>query len=88
METQTNADPPKHFTGQMAVMGKEGDTKYIWDKSKKVEVDVARATFDRFVKEGYSVYSVAGEKGEKDKQVRTFDPEAERYIFVPPVQAG
>lgn len=88
METQTNTTTPKKHTGEMAVMGKEGDTKYIWDKTKPVEVKVAKETFDRFIKEGYSAYSVAGEKGEKDKQVRDFDPNAERLIFIPPVQAG
>lgn len=87
MEMQTN-ESAKPKLGEMAVMGKEGDTKIIWDKSKKVEVDNAKASFDRLIKEGYSAYSVSGEKGDKDKQVREFDPNAERYIFVPPVQAG
>jgi hypothetical protein len=88
METQTNTGTPKPKLGEMAIMGKEGDTKIIWDKSKRVEVDNARANFDRLIKEGYTAFSVAGDKGDKDKQIRTFDPDAERLIFVPPVQAG
>jgi hypothetical protein len=89
METQTVAEPKKkQFTGEMAVMGKEGDTKHMWDKDKPVEVEMARKIFDEYVKKGFTVFSVAGEKGEKDKQVRDFDPNAGRYIFVPPVQAG
>jgi hypothetical protein len=88
METQTESGPLKPKFGEMAIMGKEGDTKIIWDKSKKVEVDNARANFDRLIKEGYTAFSVAGDKGEKDKQVREFNPDAERLIFVPPVQAG
>ena len=86
MQTDTGASKPK--LGEMAIMGKEGDTKIIWDKSKRVEVDNARANFDRLIKEGYTAFSVAGDKGDKDKQIRTFDPDAERLIFVPPVQAG
>jgi hypothetical protein len=75
------------FTGEMAVMGKEGDTKIMWDKAKPTEVDVARMSFDKFIKDGYSAYSV-NDKGDKKDQVRAFDPESERYIFVPPMQAG
>jgi len=89
MTMQTNTDSPKpKYTGEMAVMGKEGDTKHMWDKTKPVEVNRARELFDGFIKDGYTAFSVAGEKGDKDKQVRTFDPNAERLIFVPPVQAG
>lgn len=88
METQTVATPKKNFTGEMAVMGKEGDTKHMWDKDKPVEVEMAKKIFDEYVKKGFTVFSVSGEKGEKDKQVRDFDPNAGRLIFVPPVQAG
>lgn len=87
MEMQTTSTS-KPKTGEMAIMGKEGDTKHIWDKTKPVEVEAAKQLFDTFIKKGYTAYSVAGEKGDKDKQVREFDPNAERYIFVPPVQAG
>lgn len=89
METQTETGfGSKKNYGEMAVMGKEGDTKIIWDKSKKVEVDNAKASFDRLIKEGYSAFLVAGDKGEKDRQIKEFDPNAERLIFVPPFQAG
>lgn len=88
METQTSTESQKPRKLEMAVMGKEGDTKHIWDKSKPAEVEAARDLFNSLTKKGYTAYSVAGEKGDKDKQIREFDPNAERIIFVPPVQAG
>ncbi len=87
MEMQTVSEKPAK-KGEMAIMGKEGDTKHMWDKTKPAEVEAAKALFDSLIKKGYTAYSVAGEKGDKDKQVREFDPDAERLIFVPPVQAG
>lgn len=88
MQTQTETESKPSYTGEMAIMGKEGDTKIMWDKSKRVEVDNAKATFERLVKEGYSVFRVAGKEGDKGEQIREFDPDAERLIFVPPLQAG
>jgi hypothetical protein len=101
METQTTATkptiqattdktfgevPPGH--GAMAVMGKEGDTKYIWDKNNAAEVEVARSTFNSFVKDKkYLAFKVNG-AGDKGEQVRDFDPTAERYIFAPMMVGG
>jgi hypothetical protein len=74
--------------GVMAVMGKEGDTKIIWDRGSEAEVANARRSFDDLRKKGYAAYSVKGKDGAKDGLVREFDPAAERLIFVPPVQGG
>jgi hypothetical protein len=75
-------------TGVFAVMGKEGDTKYIWDRTKPAEVDVARTTFNTFVKDKkYLAFKVVAD-GAKGEQVREFDPNEERYIFVPAMAGG
>lgn len=75
--------------GAMAVMGREGDTKYIWDKTKTEEVDVARATFNMFTKEKKYLAFKVNKEGEKSGvQVKEFDPNEERYIFVPPMVGG
>jgi hypothetical protein len=74
--------------GAMAIMGREGDTKYIWDKTKPAEVDVARQTFNTFIKEKkYTAFTVVGD-GTKGEQVKEFDPNEQRYIFVPAMQGG
>jgi len=72
----------------MAVMGQEGDTKYIWDKTKPTEVEIARDTFNKFVKENkYLAFKVVGD-GKQGDQAREFDPNEERYIFVPAMVGG
>ncbi len=92
MEIQTTTDTtfgdlPKG-KGAMAVMGKEGDTKYIWDRTKPAEVEVARTTFNTFVKDKkYLAFKVVGD-GSKGEQVKEFSPDEERYIFVPPMAGG
>jgi len=74
--------------GAMAVMGKEGDTKYIWDKNVPAEVEVARSTFNGFVKDKKYLAFKVNDKGDKGEQVRDFDPNHERYIFAPPMVGG
>ncbi len=75
--------------GAMAVMGREGDTKYIWDKNNPAEVEVARTTFYSFVKDKKYLAFKVNAAGNKDgEQVRDFDPAHERYIFCPPMVGG
>lgn len=97
METQTHTQTPSPAlpltsetpTGEMAVMGQEGDTKHMWDKAKPAEVEAARALFNTLVKEKkYLAFKCVGKNGDKGDQIRDFDPDAERLIFVPPMQGG
>jgi hypothetical protein len=75
--------------GAMAVMSTKGDTKYIWDKNNAADVEGARRTFDYFVKEKkHLAFKVKGKDGTKGEQVREFDPNEERYIFVPAMVGG
>lgn len=82
--TEEVPDGTPHFS----VMGEIGDTKHIWDKRKEIEVEAARVLFNSLTKKGYTAYHVTGKEGEKDKRMHEFDPEAERMMFVPPVQGG
>lgn len=78
--------PNLHAAG---VLGRDGDTKIIWDKSKPDEVAAARAMFDQLRKKNYLAFKVKGDKGDKDdEQIREFDPNVERMIFTPQMQAG
>lgn len=70
------------------VMGKEGDTKYIWDKNNPDEVAIARSTFEAFKAKNYLIFKVTDKDGAKGEQTREFDPSAERYIFSPQMQGG
>ena len=73
----------------MEIMGKEGDTKAIWDKNNPDEVEAIRKQFDYLVREKkYVAFHVTDKDGNKGEQMRTFDPKAERIIFVPPMVGG
>jgi len=74
--------------GELAVMGRQGDTKIIWDSDKPDEVENARRTFNDLRKKGYLAFSVKGKDGAKGEQISEFDPEAERLILAPPMRGG
>jgi hypothetical protein len=74
--------------GELSVLGREGDTKVIWNRSNADEVENARRTFKDLRDKGFTAYSVTGEKGEKGSIIYNFDPNAERIIMVPRVAGG
>jgi hypothetical protein len=74
--------------GEMAVMGRMGDLKVIWDRMRQEEVQAARKQFDEMRKQGYLAFSVKGKDGEKGAQITEFDPDAERIILAPPMRGG
>jgi hypothetical protein len=86
MELQTATEGQQK--NYMAVMGKEGDTKHMWDPRVPFEVENARRTFDDFRKKGYAAFHAKGDKGERDVQMLEFDPNAGRIIFIPPQVGG
>lgn len=77
--------PGRHW---MAIMGKEGDTKQIWDPEKPDEVEAARVVFDQLRAKGYTAFSVHGKEGEKGKEMKVFDPTAGRVILTPRITGG
>lgn len=75
--------------GVLAILGTNGDTKHLWDKSKPAEVAAAKALFEKLVKqEKYLAFVATGKDGTKGDQVREFNPEHERLIFSPPFVGG
>jgi hypothetical protein len=73
--------------GALAVMGRAGDTKVIWDASNPDEVAAAKKTFDDLRAKGFLAYRVKA-MGAKGDQIFTFDPEAEKIILAPPLRGG
>lgn len=74
--------------GTMSVMGQPGDTKIIWDRNNRDEVENARRTFNDLVAKHYLAFEVTGNQGDKGKQIREFNPDAERLILAPPMRGG
>jgi hypothetical protein len=75
----------KHW---MAVMDATGDTKIMWSRDNPAEVEVARTSFEKLKKEGYTAFRVTGKDGVAGEQMRDFDPNAERIIFTKPPVGG
>ncbi len=81
-EAAAAIEADENKVGTMAVMGKEGDTKYSWDRSNPADVAIARKTFNKFRAIGHTAYRVSDKNGESRGEVMTsFDPEAEKIIF-------
>jgi hypothetical protein len=72
----------------MVVLDQSGDSRHTWDRNNAVEVEEARAMFDRMTKERkYQAWSVT-RKGDKDQRITEFDPTAEKVIFAPALVGG
>ena len=72
----------------MEVMGREGDSKHIWDPGNYKEVEAMKDLFKSLTKKGYLAFSVNKKDGTKGTQIKKFDPEAGRIILTPPVVGG
>jgi len=83
----TTAAPPVH-TGEMATLDESGDSKFMWDRTNADEVAAARRYFNDMIARGFAAFKAKGKLGRKGKQIRKFDPDAEKIIFVPALQGG
>ena len=72
---------------EIAVMGKEGDVKTIWNPKNEDEVENARKTFNDMKKKGYVAFKVAKDGGQGE-QMTEFDPEAAKMILMVPAFQG
>ena len=71
----------------LAVMGREGDVRVMWNPDNAAEVAVARKTFDDLRKKGHLAFAVKT-SGEKGSQITEFDPQAEKITLAPPMRGG
>ncbi len=74
--------------GSMAVLGANGHTNLVWDRTKEEEVEGARDMFSAIKNEGYMAYKLEGQDGRKGEVISEFDPNAERIVLTPPLQGG
>jgi len=73
--------------GELRILGKEGDTKVIWDPENRDEVKAAREQFDALKGKGFLAFEVKN-KGDKGSEIKKFDPEAGKIILTPPIMGG
>jgi hypothetical protein len=74
--------------GLMEMLDPSGDTKLIWDRRNKVEVNAAEDMFDQLIKKQYLAFQAEGDDGRKGKQIFKFDPSIERIIMVTRMVGG
>ena len=74
--------------GSLSMLGQKGDTKVSWDPSNTGEVALAKKVFDEGKAKGFAAYKTKGGEWRKGEQIKTFDPEAERIILIPPMAGG
>ena len=74
--------------GEIALLGRQGDIKTVWDKDKPEEVKAARKQFDDLRSKGYLAFEVVDKIGEKGRQIYDFNPNAEKIILAAPMQGG
>ena len=73
--------------GELRILGKEGDTKVIWDPKNDDEVEAAEEQFDSLVDKGFLAFKVKKD-GSKGTQIKEFDPKAGKIILVPKIVGG
>jgi hypothetical protein len=73
--------------GKMHIMDETGDSKLIWDSENAVEVEAAQELFNKLKKKGHTAFAVK-KNGEKGKVIDEFDPDMEKIIMAPKMQAG
>lgn len=77
------------ITGMAAEMNEKGDSKIKWDKNNPAEVEGARAAFDKLVGDKkFAAFKLSKFTDSKGERITRFDPDAERILFVPPMQGG
>ncbi len=72
----------------LAVMGTDGDTKHIWNKTNEDEKAAAEVLFESLLDKGYNAYTVEKDGTRGEGPIREFNGDEERYIFVPQMQGG
>ena len=73
--------------GEMSIMDSSGHKELKWDMDKLEEIAVAKSTFDKLMKEGYSAFG-AHTKSEQKQAIKEFDATMEDVVMVPRIVGG
>ena len=71
----------------MNILDSTGHTTTEWNPSDREEVAAARIQFEAMTDKGYRAFRVVGEDGQGSR-LETFDPRAEKIMFVPQLKGG
>src|SRR5215216_2889653 len=95
LKVMTSASTFKEdLAGIPGVEPQPGDTKILWDADNEVEVEAAKATFDKLTsprggtrRRMYYAYKTNAQ-GEATDRVREFDPNIEAMVLIPQLAGG
>ncbi len=73
--------------GQLRQLSRKGDVNLSWNSENETEVTAAKKIFDEKIKEGWAAFAEKRLGGKGDR-IRTFDPDVERIVLVPPIAGG
>ena len=73
--------------GELRVIGRQGDSKVVWNSENAQEVGVARKVFEEYRSKGFTAFATT-KAGRKGNLLVNFDPQAEEILFVPPMAGG
>ncbi len=75
---------------ELEVLDTTGHTTRKWDTANKAEMKIVQRLFSDLTTKGYKAFSINKGAGDNvtSEPRRTFDPEAEKMLLVPPIQAG
>ena len=86
MELQTVQAPweeiPEHLCA-LSIMGRDGDTKHIWNPKNEDEIEAARTLYESLVAKGYRAFRLT-RLNRRGKKLDEFVGEAGRAVFVAP----
>lgn len=85
-EESEEINPATH--GTIEILGPSGDVKQKWDRNNPDEVSAARELHKSLTKKGYTAFHAHNKTGEREGQMKEFDPTAEGMILVPQIQGG
>jgi len=71
----------------LRILDSSGDRRLVWRKESDDEVKEAKKAFREALAKGALAYKVDND-GERSKQIREFDPEAEEIVVMPMVTGG
>ena len=69
------------------VMDRSGHTEHAFDKADKVSLAEAEKRFAELTGKGFLAAALA-EDGKPGRQLKAFDPDVEKTMFVPQLQGG
>lgn len=72
----------------MNILDSTGHSTVEWDPDAPAEVEAARIQFTAMVDKGYRAFRVNDDGRQEGSRLQTFDPTAEKIMFVPQLKGG